>query len=124
METRTYSFKGIKVKVSKKATFYAPEVSIEGAPELKGTEKQIKWAEDIRKEKVITLLEKYRDFKAIVKRYYSLNEDDEKIKQMNKEFEEYGYKLLSETKASKWIEDRSFVDYQDIFKIEFRHIFK
>jgi len=124
MEIKIYNIKGIEIEIKKESKFHEPKVEFKGVSKLEGTPKQIKWADSIRKEQVVKMLNRYRNFKASVKKYYNLVEDDDKIQKMNQEFEDYVFEFLSQKSAAEWIKNRNFYEFENIFKEKFRHIFK
>ena len=78
--------------------------TISGLPELSGTEKQIKWAEQIRKDILLKMFEKYNFyFKHKVVKYYN---DKNKTIKMDKKFEDMITEYASTLEATDWIEIR------------------
>lgn len=84
-------------------------------PQLIGTEKQIKWANELRKT-VVEIIKKETDVfnknKSFFEGYYS-NELEE-----YKDFKKYSKEVLKEKKANKWIESFRNVPYRSDYYIK------
>ena len=85
-------------------------------PKLEGSEKQIKWAEEIRNEAMKEIKEyiklfNNKDFKEV---YEEWSKSENKAKQMHKEdYDKFIKKIVNQTKASVWIENKTILTQKE-----------
>lgn len=75
--------------------------------ELKGSEKQVKWAEDIR-----------ANFLKALERYTSVSSEDEKVVKVVNAFKAFKEEIENQESAKWFIENRTFVNEKQIFEGE------
>jgi len=93
----------LKINYKDIPLFGDSKTEIEGLPELQGSPKQIKWAEDIRRDFVIQSFRSFKEFSAQIKKYYK---NPVASKKMEDSFFQYMEERVSSTSAKWWIDHR------------------
>ena len=96
----------IKIEFKNEPLFGNNKTEIYGLTNLTGTEKQIKWAEDIRKNVIIYSYWNFKEFIANVKKFYKVDNTDKRIKKMEDDFFDELEKRYSNPSAKWWIDNR------------------
>lgn len=126
-EEEKYKFGEIEITIHpKKASFIEPKIDFLNLPNLTGSEKQIAWAEELRKEQLISILRVYfHNFRYDILSYPDYKNETEKIVQMDEEFKIFFLEYVNKIDSKFWINNRNsnLVDYFT-FQKKFRHIFK